>query len=130
MARTCCLAGVRQSDVARLSAVVLKSGALAPTWMARINVAKLRTLQPGIVVCDIDEGNADALETLRQIRFVLPDCIITIYSGRLERSWAVACHLAGANGVFFRESTQAELVRGIRGALKSGCFTDPRFAAA
>jgi hypothetical protein len=29
-----------------------------------------------------------------------------------------------------KDATEAELSEGLRDALKSGCFTDPRFAAA
>lgn len=62
-------------------------------------------------------------------RFVLPGCIIAVYSGTLRESWALACHLAGANCILSKNGEQSEIVTGLRQSLTSGCFTDPGFVA-
>jgi DNA-binding NarL/FixJ family response regulator len=71
----------------------------------------------------------DKLELLRQIRFVLPSCVIVVYSGDSHRAWGLACHIAGANALLSKDSSKAELVEGLGDALASGCYTDPRFVA-
>ncbi len=98
--------------------------------VASVNVVELGRLAPDVLVCDVDALDVDRLEMLRQLRFVLPACIIVVYTIDAARTWAISCHLAGANGVLSKASTETELVAGIRGARRNGCFTDPRFAAA
>ena len=66
---------------------------------------------------------------LRRIRFVLPDCMIAVYTGVMKRTWSRACHLAGGNLSASKDSDERDLSEGLRGALQSGCYYDPRFAA-
>jgi DNA-binding NarL/FixJ family response regulator len=109
---------------------VLKAAGEAPlTTVACLNVAELGKLAPELLVCDVDGIDVDPLELLRQIRFVVPGALIAVYTGLMERTWGVACHLAGANCLLSKDSDEARLTKGLRGALKSGCYTDPRFAA-
>jgi len=95
-----------------------------------MNVTEIARIAPTVLVCDIDALVADKLEHLRQLRFVLPGATIAVYTERLEESWAAACHLAGASCVLAKTSSRAGLSSGIRAALRTGCFTDPRFIAA
>jgi DNA-binding NarL/FixJ family response regulator len=127
--RTCCLAGIKSEIVPMFSAVLKAAGLPALATLARLNVSDLGRLAPDLLVCDLDELDVDALELLRRIRFVLPDCTIVVYTGVMKRTWGRACHLAGANCLLSKEAPQAELAEGVRDALISGCFTDPRFAA-
>jgi len=82
------------------------------------------------VVLDVDDLDIDALELLRMTRFVLPLCMIAVYSGTLRQSWALACHLAGANCLLAKSSDKDQIVTGLRQAFTTGCFTDPSFASA
>ena len=111
------------------SAVLKATGEAPLATLARLDVPELGKLAPDLLVCDVDSIEADPLELLRQIRFVLPDCLIAVYTGDMERTWGLACHLAGANCLLAKDSDERRLTRGLRGALKSGCYTDPRFAA-
>ncbi len=92
-------------------------------------MTELGLVAPHIVVLDIDNLDIDPLELLRMIRFVLPGCVIAVYSGTLEQDWALACHLAGANCVLSKGSDEAHISAGLRQATAIGCFTDPRFVA-
>lgn len=112
------------------SAAFKAAGAPALATVARLEVSALGRLGPDLLVCDIDGLDEDALELIRRIRFVLPDCVIAVYTGVMKRTWGFACHVAGANCLLSKEATQSELSDGLRDALGSGCFTDPRFAAA
>jgi DNA-binding NarL/FixJ family response regulator len=130
MAQICCLAGIGAESAPNFSAVFKAAGLSGLATLAQLDVAALGRLAPDLIVCDVDGLDVDALELLRQIRFVLPDCLIVVYTGVMKREWGLSCHLAGANCLLSKDATEAELSEGLRDALKSGCFTDPRFAAA
>lgn len=129
MARSCCLAGIDADIVPRFSDVLKVAGELPLATLARLEVAELRRLAPDLLVCDVDGIAVDPLEFLRQVRFVLPECLIAVYTGVMKRSWGAACHFAGANCLLSKDSSIAELASGIRDATSTGCYTDPRFAA-
>jgi DNA-binding NarL/FixJ family response regulator len=129
MAHTCCLAGIADSEVPTFCGILRDAGELGLVTVARLNVSELGRLRPNVLVCDIDSVHVDPLELLRQIRFVLPECIIAVYTGTVTRSRSRACHLAGANCLLSKTSSRAWLMRGLCSAMQSGCFTDPSFAA-
>jgi len=125
-----CLAGVDQRAETLLRSVLPKAGAPPFGTVERLNVTELGARAPAFLVCDLDAAPVDPLELLRQVRFVLPQCVIAIYTGQMTSTWARGCHLAGANCLIAKAATRGELVLGIREALDSGCYTDPRFEAA
>jgi DNA-binding NarL/FixJ family response regulator len=129
MARTCCLAGIDPAMVPMFSAVFRGAGEPSLAMLARLNVAELSRVAPTLLVCDLDGLDIDPLEMLRRIRFVLPDCTIAVYTGNMDRTWTRACHLAGANCLLSKDSGRQDLSDGLRDALLSGCYTDPRFVA-
>jgi CheY-like chemotaxis protein len=129
MARVCCLAAVDPDDTHLLGSVLKGAGEPGYPIVARFDVAALGKLAPGVLIADIDRLEVDPLEALRQLRFVLPECVIVVYTAGVESSWGRACHLAGATCVLSKESRERQLTMGLRHALQTGCFTDPRFAA-
>jgi DNA-binding NarL/FixJ family response regulator len=122
-----CFAAVDAEKVALLTGVLRTAGAQVPPTIARLNVAELGRLGPSLLVCDVDRLATDQLEMLRQVRFVLPECVIAVYTGHMTSTWARACHIAGANCLLAKKSTKATLAAGLAEAMVSGCFTDPRF---
>jgi DNA-binding NarL/FixJ family response regulator len=129
MARVCCLAAIDPHDTDLLGRVLKGAGESSYTTVDRFDVAALGRLAPDVLVADIDRLAVDPFEALRQLRFVLPECIIVVYTAGVGSSWGRACHLAGATCVLSKESRERQLTIGLRQALQSGCFTDPRFAA-
>ena len=124
------LAGNRTACIPLLTASLASSGFMQPVVAERIIVTELGLAAPDLLVLDIDDLDTDPLELLRMMRFVLPTCIIAVYSGTLRQSWALSCHLAGANCILSKSSDEAQIAAGLRQALTSGCFTDPSFIAA
>jgi DNA-binding NarL/FixJ family response regulator len=124
------LAGHRAASIPLLTAALLSSGFESPTIAERINVTELGLAAPHIAVLDVDALDIDPFELLRMIRFVLPLCVIAVYSGTLEQRWALNCHLAGANCVLSKSSNEEQITSGLSQGLASGCFTDPSFVAA
>ena len=98
--------------------------------IARLDVRELSQLAPSLLICDVDSVQVDALELLRQIRFVLPECLIAVYTGVVKSAWGVSCHLAGVNCVLSKDAGERALAHGLRNVLHTGCYTDPGFAAA
>ncbi len=129
MARICCLAAIDPDHIFVLRAALKSAGESAVLIPAHLDVAKLSALAPNTLVVDIDQLEGHALEMVRQLRFVLPQCILVVYSSSTEQAWARECHLAGATCVLSKNSSEAQLANGLRHAMRSGCWTDPRFAA-
>ena len=127
MTQRCCLAGVDSDAVPYLTTVLSGAGLGTLAGITTMNVSKVAENAPTVIVCDVDALNVDKLERLRQLRFVLPESIIAVYTGQLEEPWAASCHLAGASCVLSKASSRTELSLGIRAAIRSGCYTDPRF---
>lgn len=116
-------------DVANvLSEVLLEAGYDLPQRWEELLVAKLGTYAPRVLIIDFDHIRSDKLESVRQLRFVLPDCAIAVVSSNLKRSWAKQCHMAGANGVLSSGSGERRMLAGLRSAVRNGCYTDPDFA--
>jgi DNA-binding NarL/FixJ family response regulator len=129
MARVCCLAAVDPEDAHLLGCVLKGAGEPDYTIVARLDVAALGRLAPDVLVADVDRLEVDPLEALRQLRFVLPECVIVVYTAGVGSAWGRACHLAGATCVLSKESREPQLTIGLRRAFQTGCFTDPRLAA-
>ncbi|MGA2759708.1 MAG: hypothetical protein ABSF08_05215 [Candidatus Cybelea sp.] len=129
MARVCCLAAVDPEEIQLLGRALSGAGETGNAIVAPLEVAALGRLAPDVLVADIDRLEVDPLEALRQLRFVLPECVIVVYTAGMASSWGRACHLAGATCVLSKESSEPQLAAGLRRAFQTGCYTDPRFAA-
>lgn len=129
MARVCCLAGVDPEDIQVLGRALKGAGESGYTLVAGLDVAALGRAAPDVLVADVDRLDVDQLELLRQLRFVLPECIIVVYTAGVGSSWGRACHLAGATCILSKKSHESQLTAGLLHAFQTGCFTDPRFAA-
>jgi DNA-binding NarL/FixJ family response regulator len=126
MARICCLAGIDVAARQRLSSILRTAGETTMPVVEPIDVRSLGRLQPEFLLVDLDDLIVDRLETLRQLRFVLPKCVI---SSDESRSWALGAHIAGANAMLSTHASDAAIAAGMKNAMISGCFTDPRFVA-
>jgi len=129
MARICCLAGIDVAARRRLSSILRTAGETTMPVVEPIDVRSLSRLQPDLLLVDLDDLIVDRLETLRQLRFVLPNCVIAVISADESRSWALGAHIAGANAMLSTHASDAAIAAGVKNAVMSGCFTDPRFVA-
>jgi DNA-binding NarL/FixJ family response regulator len=129
MARVCCLVSIEPGDAARLAAALETAGEPVSTVMTHLDVAELGRLAPDVLVADLDALKIDALETVRRLRFVLSECVLVVLTSVATIAWGRACHLAGANCLLSKDSSESELSSGLRRAIHGGCYTDPRFAA-
>jgi DNA-binding NarL/FixJ family response regulator len=128
--RDSCLARIEPAAVELLTASLAAAAQPLPIVLTRLAVTELGLLAPNVLVVDVDGLDVDPLEMLRMLRFVLPTCLIAVYTNVLEETWALACHMAGANCLLSKASDATQVALGLRGALRRGCFTDPSFRAA
>jgi len=122
MARLCCLAAIDPYDLPLLTAAMNAAFAHANASIAQLDVAVLRALAPDVLVVDVDRVDVDPIEAIRQLRFV-------VYTGGTNSDVVRACHNAGANCLLSKSSDETQLAAGMRRAMWSGCFTDPRFVS-
>jgi DNA-binding NarL/FixJ family response regulator len=128
--RVSCLARISPGAVQLLSASIERAGSSAPVIVSHLSVTELGLLAPSLLVVDVDGLDVDPLEMLRRLRFVLPACVLAVYTDVLEEPWALACHMAGASCLLSKSSDATQVAAGLRRSLISGCFTDPSFGAA
>jgi DNA-binding NarL/FixJ family response regulator len=128
--RVSCLARIQPNAVQLLTASIASAGSPAPVVVSHLSVTDIGLLAPSLLVVDVDGLDIDPLEMLRRLRFVLPGCILAVYTNVLEEPWALACHMAGASCLLSKSSDAAQVTVGLRRSLISGCFTDPSFGAA
>jgi hypothetical protein len=81
MARTCCFARIDASVLPRLTEALALAGETSPPVEAELDVRVLGTLRPDLLIADVDHLATDPLEMLRQLRFVLPACVIAVARG-------------------------------------------------
>jgi DNA-binding NarL/FixJ family response regulator len=129
MARTCCLAAIAPEDLPLLTAALDAAITHANASIAQVDISVLRALAPDVLVIDIDRLEVDPIEAIRQLRFVLPECVIAVFTAGTNSDVIRACHNAGANCLLSKSSDEAQLATGLRRAMWSGCFTDPRFVS-
>jgi hypothetical protein len=125
-----CLAGIEPAAVPLLSATLALIGSEHPTIISPIDVTGIGSLEPDVLVLDVDALETDPLETIRMTRFLLRSGVIAIYTGTITQSWGLACHLAGANCVLSKRAGEDRTALGLMHAIRGGCFTDPAFEAA
>ena len=129
IARSSCVVAVEPHAIPVIrSALTAACGAIETviTVVVCIDLGILRLAAPDILIADIDALEIDPIEVLRQLRFVLPDCVLVVYTGIGETAWARTCHLAGANGLLSKKSKEGDLAYGLQLAMRIGSYTDPR----
>lgn len=123
----CYLVGIRENAVPTLSAALVAAGYPIPKTTNEARVTALGLAHPRVLVLDLDFLDHQALEIIRQLRFVLPRCNIAVFTEKVIREWAAECHLSGATCLLAKTSDESTLAAGLKKARDFGCFTDPAF---
>lgn len=115
-----------------MSELLLQGGYDQPKHSQDLSVTEQSKYAPNLLLIDFDHllRANDPIESIRQLRFVLPECTIAVLSSTLRRSWAAQCHLAGATCLLAASSKRERMLAGIRHAVQNGCYTDPGFTTA
>jgi len=95
--------------------------------LARTKISEINAHAPDVLMIDLDHLPGDCLESVRQLRFVLPECTIAVLTSTFETRWAKRCHAAGACGVLPGGGSEAQILIGLQQALLTGAYTDAHF---
>jgi hypothetical protein len=125
-----CLAGIEPASLPLLVASLTLIGSSEPVTMSEIDVTAIGALEPDMLVLNVDALTTDPFEAIRMARFVLRSSVIAVFTGRLEQSWGLSCHLAGANCLLSSGNDGDRTALGLLHAIRGGCFTDRAFNAA
>ncbi len=96
----------------------LLSGALTVSGMEVVGtantaaeaVAKVRDLQPDIVVMDIEMPHQDGLAATRRIREVSPRTVVAVVTAHRDPEWVVRAAQAGASAFIPKDGSLAEMI--------------------
>jgi hypothetical protein len=125
-----CVAGIEPASLPLLVASLTLIGSSEPVTMSVIDVTAIGKLEPEVVVMNVDALTTDPFETIRMTRFLLHTAVIAVFTGRLDQSWGMSCHLAGANCLLSNGNDGDRTALGLLHAIRGGCFTDRAFHAA
>jgi DNA-binding NarL/FixJ family response regulator len=96
----------------------LLSGALTVSGMEVVGtantaaeaVAKVRDLQPDVVVMDIEMPHQDGLAATRRIREVSPRTVVAVVTAHRDPEWVVRAAQAGASAFIPKDGSLAEMI--------------------
>ena len=88
-----------------------------------------RDLRPDLTVMDIKMPVCDGLEATRLIRAELPDARIVMLTVHDEDEKLFEAIKAGANGYMLKDTSSADFLSGLRGALAGEATLPPKLAA-
>ena len=125
-----CVVGIEPASLPLLVGSLTLIGSSEPAIMSEIDVTAIGALEPDMLVLNVDALTTDPFETIRMARFVLRSSVIAVFTGRLEQSWGLSCHLAGANCLLSSANDADRTALGLLHAIRGGCFTDRAFNAA
>lgn len=86
---------------------------------ARMLLSKLR---PDLAILDISLKKGSGIDLIRDIRALLPDLPILVFSMHDEMLYAMRCLTAGANGYLMKEAPTAKVVQAIKEILGGSVY--------
>jgi DNA-binding NarL/FixJ family response regulator len=110
-----------------LTQLLSEAGFCVVTTLESMALDEIARNEPTVIFVDVDFIDVEPVLAIRQLRTVVPNATICVYTGRSQVGWAATCSRAGANCVISKSAMPAEIVAGIQQALRVGAFIDERF---
>ncbi len=110
-----------------LTQILSEAGFSVVATLETMSLDEIGRHEPAVVFIDIDFIDVDPIAALRHLRALVPNATLCAYTGSTEAGWAATCSRAGANCVISKSAAPAEIVEGIRRAMRVGAFVDSRF---
>lgn len=89
-------------------------------------IAAAQALRPDLVLTDIDMPILNGIEATRELRTLLPDCRVVVFSAHDEPDVMAAAFAAGASGYLIKGSSQS-LLSSIRTIVQHVCNQGDNF---
>ena len=110
-----------------LTQLLSEAGFSVVATLESLSLDEIGRHEPKVVFVDIDFLDVEPIAAIRQLRSVVPDATICVYTGNVDEGWAAACSRAGGNCLISKSAAPAEIVSGIQRALRVGVYVDWRF---
>jgi DNA-binding NarL/FixJ family response regulator len=91
-------------------------------------VERARTLQPDVILMDLEMPNMDGIEATRRILEERPETAVLVLTSFSDRSRILGALDAGARGYLLKDVASEEVAAGIRAAARGEAPLDPRAA--
>ena len=89
---------------------------------------QLGTLQPDVVMIDLDGDTVDIAEAIRQCREQVPQAAVCVLSTHIQPEVMQRCLSAGAHGYVVKDILPSELIRAVKSIASGVSYVDPRVA--
>lgn len=92
-------------------------------------VAEIARCKPELIITDITLPNRNGLDLIKDIRAMVPDALIFVYSMHDEMFYAERALRAGARGYLMKEAGSDAMLEAVRRVLAGEISVSPRIAA-
>jgi DNA-binding NarL/FixJ family response regulator len=89
----------------------------------------LRTLQPDVVLLDLELGDMQGVEALRQLREIAPELKVIVYTSHDEEEYIIQAAELAFDGYLLKGSPKEEIVGAVRSVFEGGSAIESAVAA-
>lgn len=91
-------------------------------------IEKAKATQPDIVLMDITMPDMDGMEATRQLKKILPDCLVLALTVHADKQYFMEMLAAGASGYITKQAAADELVAAIQAVAAGNVYLQPALA--
>jgi DNA-binding NarL/FixJ family response regulator len=93
-----------------------------------INLLKMKSISPDIVILDISMPNLRGIEAIPEIRMVHPEVKVLIVTMHKDQEYLYQALAAGADGYFLKQDADSELFAAIEKIRKGHIYVSPHLS--
>ena len=89
----------------------------------------LSRLKPDVILLDLELGEIDGVEALRQVHEIAPDLKVIVYTSHDEEDYIIQAAELGVDGYLLKGSPKEEIVAAVRSVNEGGSAIESKVAA-